>query len=266
MTILNDELAPAGDDGAEAPAPIRAVERVCDIFDLLQNAPEGLSLTTIVEKTGLPKSTTHRYLASLEARHYVERHPDTGILRLGLAFRPTPNRRVDQLVSASRPALTRLRDLSDETANLGLLDGGQYVHAVVIESSHQIRLAARVGERGMIHSTAIGKVVASQLAEDRVIAILRAEGMPRLTDRTITDPGEYLHELKKVRRLGHALDDGEHQEGGRCIAVPIPGLSTGAISLSAPLARFPKTRTPEFAAMLREAANDLAATFRSLPG
>src|SRR5215470_9645706 len=78
--------------------PIRAVERVCDIFDLLQEAPDGLSLTAIANGTGLPKTSAYRYLLALEAYRYVERDEATNTIRLGLAFRPKPSHQLEQFV------------------------------------------------------------------------------------------------------------------------------------------------------------------------
>ena len=45
--------------------------------------------------------------------------------------------------------------------------------------------------------------------------------MPTLTTRTITDPEGFLAELEDVRSRGYAIDDGENEEGGRCVAVPL---------------------------------------------
>jgi IclR family acetate operon transcriptional repressor len=71
---------------------IRAVERVCDLLDLLQDSPHGVSLVLAEEVTTMPKSTAFRYLAVLQARGYVERSPLSGSYRPGPAFptRPVP--------------------------------------------------------------------------------------------------------------------------------------------------------------------------------
>ena len=68
--------------------PIRAVERVCDILDVLQRSRDGASLSDVAEVTALPKSSAYRYLSALEARRYVERDAANSLYRLGLAFRP----------------------------------------------------------------------------------------------------------------------------------------------------------------------------------
>jgi len=258
--------AGAASVAADRLSPIRAVERVCDIFDLLQEAQAGLSLTEIADKTGLPKSTAYRYLIALESRRYIERDEETNIVRLGLAFRPKPSRRMYQFLKLAEGILESVRDRTNETINLGMMDGGQYVHLLVVESPQIMRLAARAGERGMVHSTAIGKVIAAQLSDDRVRAMLESEGMPRLTDRTLTSVDEFLDSLSAVRKQGYGLDDCENQEDGRCLAVPVKGLDVPtALSLSAPARRFPMSKVPEFASLLRAAAGRLSTRYRGLP-
>lgn len=243
--------------------PLRAVDRVCDILDILANATDGASLSEVAESAGLPKSSTFRYLTALEARRYVERDPESGSYRLGVAFRPQNTRAIDQLTDLARPALEKLRDQLRETTNLGVLDGAFVVHTVVAESPHMMRLAARVGERGHVHATALGKVMCATLPEDRVHSILAAAGMPRFTDATIVDPDEYLRELEKVRSDGYALDDAENQPSGRCVAVAIDGLGFPAgVSVSAPADRLPLENVDKVVRQLRKLARSLSRQLR----
>ena len=83
--------------------------------------------------------------------------------------------------------------------------------------------------------------------------------MAKLTPRTVTDPDTFLRELDRIRHQGYAVDDGENEPDGRCVAVPVrvQGLQAG-LSLSAPTARLPLARLPEIARALREAAERLA--------
>lgn len=252
----------------QLPAPhatssIRAVDRVCDILDTLANASGPVPLLKVARAAALPKSSAHRYLAALEARRYVERLPEGSEYRLGLAFRPHDSRRLEQLSEAALPVLAALRDGLGETTNLGLLDGSTVTHALVCESPQMMRLAARVGERGLVHATALGKVLCAELAEQRVRSILSVHGMPAYTDATLTDPQAYLRELEAVRAQGWAVDDEENQPAGRCVAVALPGLGLAAgISVSAPAGRLPADQVPGVAARLKEAADEIAGALR----
>ena len=235
--------------------PIRAVERVCDILDVLQRSRDGASLSDVAEVTSLPKSSAYRYLSALEARRYVERDTDSNLYRLGLAFRPQHTRQLDLLTAQARPHLERLRDKVGETTNLGILDGTEIVHALVVESNEMMRLAARVGERGSLHATALGKAIAAELPDERVRAILGAQPMVRYTPATITTVDQYLDELIHVRKNGYAVDDCENQPDGRCVAVIIEGVPMPCgISVSAPTRRLPPDKVEAMARQLRRVA------------
>jgi hypothetical protein len=68
---------------------IRAVDRVCDLLDLLAQSPRGISLKDAAIATDLPKSSVFRYVVSLENRRYIEQD-----LRTGLYYR-VPDRTPD---------------------------------------------------------------------------------------------------------------------------------------------------------------------------
>jgi IclR family transcriptional regulator, acetate operon repressor len=238
---------------------IRAVERVCDVLDLAQRSPAGFSPSEVVETIGLPKSSVFRYLATLEARRYLQRDEESRTFRVGPSLLPLQGRQLDVLASRARPLLQTLRDRFDETINLGILDGNRVVYVEIVESQRSMRLAARQGDRDHLHCTAVGKAIATLLSLERVRAILEAEGMPARTESTITDLDAYLQELGATRARGYALDDGENEADGRCVAVPLHGVGLPtALSLSAPAARLPLDAAEKVAAALREVAEELA--------
>lgn len=247
--------------------PIRAVERVCDILDMLHEHEEGVVLAEVARQAKLPKSSAYRYLLALEARRYVQRDGDSGLFRLGLAFRPQQSLELKLFIERAQSQLERLRDELNETVNIGVLDGGQVVHLAVVECAQMMRLAARIGQRSPVHATALGKVICAQLEPVRVEAILAAEGMPPLTNRTLTAPEDFMTEVKKVKAAQFAIDDLEAQDDGRCVAVPLLGLPVAAgLSVSAPANRLPRNRVPEVVRVLRACALALTDGYSSLPG
>jgi IclR family transcriptional regulator, acetate operon repressor len=244
---------------AGTPYGIRAALRLLDILDFLQDAPDGSALQPLADAVGLHKSTVFRYLSTLAARGYVEHDRATGVYRLGRAFLPSRPLRLEVLAARARPLLATLRDRFEETCNLGMLDGNRVAYIEIMESPKAMRLAARKGDRDPIHSTALGKAVAAHLPTEQVRAILAAEGMPRRTSRTITSLDAFLRELAIVREQGFAVDNGENEEDGHCVAVPVSdsGLPV-AISLSAPAPRFALDQAQQVAAALGATAERLA--------
>jgi IclR family transcriptional regulator, acetate operon repressor len=234
---------------------VRAVDRVCSILNLLQETVDGVSLNEVADATGLPKSSAFRYMHTLGAHRYVERDAKSGLYRLGLGFVGFQSRHVEVIRQRTRPGLEALRDKLGETVNLGILDGDSVVYLDIVESRRQVRLAASKGDRDSLHSTALGKAIAAHLPEQRVREILARTGMPAVTPNTITGLDDYLAELARVRRLGYAVDNGENEVDGRCVAVPLlDGRLPAAVSLSAPSARFPIQQVEEVVALLQDVA------------
>jgi IclR family acetate operon transcriptional repressor len=240
------------------PYSIRAVGRVLDVLDVLRARPRGASLSQIARGARLPRSSAFRYLATLEARGYVERDGGDSVYRLGSAFLGDgPELRA--LADAARPLLEALRDRFHETINLGVLEGSNVAYLEVLESPMAMRFAARPGDRDHVHSTSLGKALMAELPDGDVRRILSAEEMVAVTPRTITDPDEYLRQLAPVRENGFALDYGENEEHGGCVAVAIAGAAVpAAISLSAPIARLSPAGIEEVASALRETASRVA--------
>ena len=190
---------------------VRAVERVADILDTLQRADGGVSLVTLAEVTALPKSSVFRYLATLEARGYVEKDPDSGDYTLGVAL-PSQQRHFELLSARARPVLERFRDRFGETVNFGVLDGDRVLYLEIVESHRAMRLAARRGDRDYVHSTALGRAIAAGLPEEQVRRIVASAGMPALTTRTVTSADELIARRRARQRL---RDRRRGERGGR---------------------------------------------------
>lgn len=250
-----------GPDGSRDRYAIRAVQRVCNLLDLLQAETEGISLARAAEVTELPKASAFRYLATLEGCRYVDRNPDSGLFRLGTALLPLEIRQLSRLTQRIRPHLEELRDEFQETANLGMFDGRGIVYLDIVESTHTMRLAARPNDRAPIHCTALGKAIAADLPEELVREILKEEGMPRRTPRTIVSMKAFLEALTIIRKKGFAVDIEENEIGALCVAWPLQiGGVRLSISVSGPSARLTQKRVPEVAKKLEQVANTLSTT------
>src|SRR5688500_14509329 len=130
----------------DGPYGVRAVQRALDVLDALAESPEGRTLAQLAEAANLPKSSIFRYLATLEARGYVERDGERGRFRVGRRLVTLHSRRLELLAHAARPHLDELRDRFQETVNLGVLDGGRVTYLQIVESPQAMRFAAREGD------------------------------------------------------------------------------------------------------------------------
>lgn len=244
-------------------APVGVLGKVLKIFDLLQRHPFGLDLKTISAETGINKSTAYRFLAHLEREGYLMRD-DAGSYMLGMKLLQLGGRanHRNMLDRAAAPVLRELWKATEETVNVGVLDGGQVLYVAVLESPHAFRLVSRIGMRRPLYSTALGKALLAFAPDEERLHLLSALSFQALTPHTLTNLAQLKDELEKVRRQGYALDNEESVMGARCIAAPIlnaNGEALAAISLSAPIARITKEKIGILVAAVKDAAAEIAA-------
>ena len=243
-------------------APVGVVGKVIQVLECLDQAPGGLLLREIVDSTGINKSTAYRFLSHLESEGYVFRDssgyymvgPKLARLGSGATYQAT-------LCRTSAGILEKLRTATGETVNLAVLDGNETLYLSVIESQHTFRMVSEVGRRRPLYCTALGKVILAHLPPEQQKRIISVTHFERFTPHTISSAEELGKDLHKIHRRGYALDDEETVVGARCIAVAILNRDRkviGGISVSGPEVRVTKSKIPEFAALLRAAADEIA--------
>lgn len=220
---------------------IAVLTRALDLLETLANASEPLGATEIARRLGTTKSATFRILVNLERRGYVRKEPTTARYLLGsrLVMLGHRARGDSDLLKLAHPHLEALSRQFQETANLGVLDQHDVMYLDIVESPHNLRMAARIGARDRVHSTALGKAILAFLPEPEREQVLRAPLAAR-TNRTITDPELLRAELDRIRRSGMAVEFGENEPDARCLGVPIfdhHANVCAAISVSGPASR-----------------------------
>ena len=211
-------------------------------------SPE-LSLVELAHETGLSVSTAHRLLATLEAEGFVERVPGQTRYRLAIkVFRlgGIVLHRME-LNTVGTPVLARLATETEDTTYLSVLSGDIVLCVGRVEGiRHSRSQFLAVGRHLPLHCGAASKVLLAYLAEDRVRQMLSRCTLVGHTDRTITDPEEFIQALSQFRAQSYALSDEEITQGVTAIAAPIwdqNGQVIAAISLSGAAERFgPDTR------------------------
>lgn len=237
--------------------PVTSVERTVRILEELAASREAQPLGALVRRVGVPKSTLHGILRTLEHCGWVETD-DTGLrfrigagsLQLGAAYVDT-----DHVVQRLAPVLDRLAATTGETVQLARLTGADVVYLARRDSSHPVRLVSAVGGRLPAHATALGKALLAHypLAEvDRRLP----RRLRRLTERTLSTREQLHAALADTRARGWAVDDEEATDGLRCYAVALPSAvpPVDALSISVPSFRMTEERERLIVASLLEAS------------
>jgi DNA-binding IclR family transcriptional regulator len=239
-----------------------ALARGIALLEMLATAPEPLTLNEFSESTALPKSTLVRLLAVLAEMEYVVRVDERPSFRLGHKVQRLADGYVStlDLTQVAQAYLKPVALATGQTANLGVLDGDQVLHICVAEPDRPLRFTAALGARDHTYCTGLGKVLLSELPEDRVLATVPAEPFRSFAENTITTVADLRRDLKKTQRRGFALDDNERSTGLRCVAVPvrIGGECLAAFSVSGPAGEFTPARQHEYVATLDEVAKAMS--------
>lgn len=251
-------------DARQSMYPLRAVDRVCDIIDLLSENPSGITLSSLAATLALPKSSAFRYLAALEVRGYVNRSDDGIGYRLGSPAgdtRHSGHGRLERVVGIARPLMARLTSAETPVCVLVSLDGSGIRYLWVAAPPSTDPRVPRVDDHEMLHTTAAGKAVAAQLSDDAVLGIVNAAGVPQPTLSTLGSPTGLLRELHRIRGEGFAMSDNERHPDLRGVAVPIGG-ETLALSVAGRSEAFTTDRVGVGVRQLRRAAVVLARELR----
>ena len=248
---------------------LKSLAKVMRVLETFSTLDRTLSHGEVCERTGFPKSTTHRLLASMREVGLLDQDRGRDRYRLGLKLFELGNTVLAnmELHREARPYVENLTRLSGQTVHLAVFDG----RAVVVihrADPHPEGMPAAFVERASAHCTSVGKaVLAFQPPEalERVVA----SGLPRYTEQTITDAEALRRHLAATRERGYAVDEGEHQPGLRCVGAPIRdagGRVFAAVSVSGPAWKLPANEIEAIAKLVVHAAQGISLALGYRPG
>lgn len=220
---------------------IQSVDRAVTLLEAIAEAGGECSLTELSHRTHLNISTCHHLLSTLVQRGYVAKVPVRRSYALGarIHYLCSASLQVD-LPSRAAPFIEQINERTGETVHLAVLQGGAMMKIAKRESRHPVRVdTGTLGKSDAPHATASGKAMLAWLPEDDMRRVL-SNGLPRFTQKTITEWPALIEALRHVRRNGYAMDDEEYQPGVICVGAPIRdhnGAVVGAISASTPAMR-----------------------------
>ena len=120
-----------------------------------------------------------------------------------------------------QPHLEKLSRDVDESVSAAVLDGSDIVYIARVPTRRIMSVRITIGTRFPAYATSMGRVLLAGMPDAALDALLPASGLPSLTERTLTDPGELRREIEHVRHEGWALVDGELEPGLRSVAAPV---------------------------------------------
>ncbi|AXF55288.1 IclR family transcriptional regulator [Salicibibacter kimchii] len=220
----------------EAPKGTRTLQRAIDVLNCFHVNETELTLTEISAKINLAKSTTSRLLATLEYNQFVEKNPITMKYQLGrqLYYIGHVAGQSIELRSVADTTMKRLRDQTNETVNLYVLEGEQRVCIHQYASMQSVKHMISIGQKLPLTLGAGGKIL---LAHQSMEFIEKAIHQQSMIQSKVTLKNELNHIVEE--RYAQSID--EREVGTSAASSPIfdiNGNVIAALSVSGPSSRF----------------------------
>jgi IclR family acetate operon transcriptional repressor len=217
-------------------------------------------LGDLARSLGLPKTTTHRLLNTLNDAGWLRQDPQ-GSWLLSLRCAAVGLRVSEQpaLKALAEPALRELALATRENVRLWLAEGETLAVIDSRDGDHAVRPVEPPARINLpLHAMAVGKAVLASWPEHDVDRWL---GTPlrAITPHTITDPDLLRAELARVRSRGYAevLSESAVDVGGVAAAFRLPGDRLGALAVSYPVHRASAASVASYGDLVSQAAQSL---------
>ena len=211
---------------------VQALERALDILDSFDFQNRELSLSNIVNRTGLNKTTAKRLIANLTNRGYLQQIPGTRTYRLGMRLFELGGV-VFSSFSLRRSAATPMTGLQIKTGAavlLGVRMEDQLVYVDKRDGDGMIRISSDIGWRRPLHYGMLGMVLMASMEADDVDQILAKFPLEGHTPFSITDAQAFSLRLEEIRNQGYVIEKEEAVEGLIGIAAPIKDYSRQVVA------------------------------------
>lgn len=240
----------------------KKIEAVGTSFAILETLSEmePVGVTSLSEQLDIPTSTAHVHLNTLLSLDYVVK--ETGKYSRSLKFLKIGGevRQKTGITTQIRKKVDSIAYKTGEIAGAGTEERGWRV--MLYRNAGRIAAADEipVGKHDHLHWTSLGKVLLAHLSSDHRRAIIEHHQLPSGTTQTIDSPSALDEELADIRRQGYAIDDEEHFQGIRGIAVPILDADqkpVASIGVTGPRDRFTPSYISAILDELESARNEI---------
>jgi DNA-binding IclR family transcriptional regulator len=212
-----------------------------------------LTLSSIVMRTGLPKSTVHRTAQQMTALGwltYDEGRYSLGTRMFELAGLSSVRH---ELREAALPYMEDLYEATHITLHLGVRKGHEVLYIEKIGGHDRITELSHVGGRMPLYCTGIGKSLLA-FSPENVLEDVLDRGLTKRTQATITSPTQLRRELNTIAETNVSFDREESSVGVCCVAAPIYGPDRTVVAAMSVTGRVSRSRLDRLAPAVMTAA------------
>lgn len=243
-----------------------SVPRALEVLFRIAASQNGLNPTQLTRSMGIPRSTMHCLLLTLERSGYIQRASPRGPYLCGSRLVELSGKTLagSGLRGIAMPMLRSLMQRTHLTTHMAILDQSQ-VRIIAQIAPVEAPLTTSVGQRLEFHCTALGKAIGAYLPEPQMTAMINQRSLLPHNERTIVSPRRLSEELAATRQRGYAIDDEEDAIGYRCLGAVVLDAShmpLAAISLLGSTTEISEENSAFLAGELAHAAECISACFQ----
>ncbi|NML48718.1 helix-turn-helix domain-containing protein [Ramlibacter sp. G-1-2-2] len=238
---------------------VPAAARAFALFEIFAREKRELSNAELAKNLDLPESSCSNLVNTLIDIGYLGRsHQTRRLYPTGRLIAIAREIDKNDIAAASlNDACERVRNRTGESALCGSLHG-QVVTVVAFSPGHQpLRYTSARGDRLSLHVSALGKAILTRMPPEDVPREIGSGPYEKVASATITDPGELVRQVGRLRKLGYVHLENEGADGLATIAIAgrVNGQLLGfSIAGAQPTLR---QRRDEFLAVLHEVCDPL---------
>jgi DNA-binding IclR family transcriptional regulator len=206
----------------KAPPLVPAVDRACQIMDLMAKSAHALTASEIARRLGIAKSSAHSLCTTLSRLNLLVRRSDQSyylgphVMRWANAF------------SERSDVAAEFATIWDEgtqfpgaTITLSVLEGGEVVYIAARNSRVLSDFEFRAGMRLPAAFTATGKAFLSYMSDYEVKKVFANAFPAPLTAHSPKNVAQLMKDIRACRQRGYSIDDEGVKDGMVCFGYPV---------------------------------------------
>lgn len=232
-----------------------------DVLNLFLDHPK-LSLSDMAQLSGIPKTSVHRMIRSLEEMGFLHKDAD-GYYALGLMFLQFGHLVAERLDirNIARPFMQKLRDEVDQAVHLVLRDGDEAIYIEKLDTQHPVRLYTKIGRKAPLYAGAASRIILAFLPDEQRKIYLENVELKPIASGTVTSMARLVELLEQSRRTGYSHSRSELENYTAELSAPIfdhSGQIIAALSIAGLELSFQGEKMPYLIRCVKQAAQDIS--------
>jgi IclR family KDG regulon transcriptional repressor len=205
---------------------IRSVDRAIDILQAFSVERPSLTVEDFAKITGIPKSTVYRVLCTLERRGLVQFEKNLQTYKPGLRLMEfgVLSTSVLDIRQVAEEVLIDLHNKTTQTILMAVKEGDEIIYIYKRENYEGLKFSSVVGQRRPFIYGVLGPILLAYSSESQIQRVLE-NSVSKHTPYTVTEKGEILKRLEKIREEGFYLESNETNIGVTGLSSPVFGIN-----------------------------------------